>query len=147
MNFLFCVPKEENEIEEDDERRRIIFEDPDEYKKLAKGQHPKFLVFACSDSRVCPSHVLNFKPGQAFMVRNIANMAKVKSEWGDKSFEQHCQYCEKESVDSSLVNLLSDPYARAAVAERDLKLVGGYYNFVHGTFGFGRLMLILILCV
>ncbi|WKA08673.1 hypothetical protein VitviT2T_026372 [Vitis vinifera] len=61
--------------------------------------------------------------------------AKVKSEWGDKSFEQHCQYCEKESGNSSLVNLLSDPYARAAVAERDLKLVGGYYNFVHGTFG------------
>ena len=37
-------------------------------------------------------------------------------------------------MDSSLVNLLSYPYVRAAVAERDLKLVGGYYNFVHGTF-------------
>lgn len=34
----------------------------------------QFLVFACSDSRVCPSHVLNFQPGDAFMVRNIANM-------------------------------------------------------------------------
>ncbi|KAE8686581.1 Carbonic anhydrase [Hibiscus syriacus] len=33
-----------------------------------------FLVFACSDSRVCPSHVLDFQPGEAFMVRNIANM-------------------------------------------------------------------------
>ncbi|WCJ31168.1 Carbonic anhydrase [Euphorbia peplus] len=41
---------------------------------LAKGQSPKFLVFACSDSRVCPSHILNFQPGEAFMVRNIANM-------------------------------------------------------------------------
>ncbi|KAL6006977.1 hypothetical protein ACLOJK_032473 [Asimina triloba] len=33
-----------------------------------------FMVFACSDSRVCPSHVLDFQPGEAFMVRNIANM-------------------------------------------------------------------------
>lgn len=34
----------------------------------------QFLVFACSDSRVCPSHILNFQPGEAFSVRNIANM-------------------------------------------------------------------------
>lgn len=47
---------------------------PDLYGKLATGQSPKFMVFACSDSRVCPSHVLNFQPGEAFMVRNIANM-------------------------------------------------------------------------
>ncbi|CAH9087841.1 unnamed protein product [Cuscuta epithymum] len=44
------------------------------FGQLAKGQCPKFMVFACSDSRVCPSHVLNFQPGEAFMVRNIANM-------------------------------------------------------------------------
>ncbi|KAB1200774.1 Carbonic anhydrase, chloroplastic [Morella rubra] len=47
---------------------------PELYGALAKGQSPKFLVFACSDSRVCPSHILNFQPGEAFMVRNIANM-------------------------------------------------------------------------
>ncbi|CAL9240161.1 unnamed protein product [Arabidopsis halleri] len=44
------------------------------FNDLAKGQSPKFLVFACSDSRVCPSHILNFGPGEAFVVRNIANM-------------------------------------------------------------------------
>ncbi|XP_065873799.1 carbonic anhydrase 2 isoform X2 [Euphorbia lathyris] len=48
--------------------------DPTLFDTLAKGQSPKFLVFACSDSRVCPSHILNFQPGEAFMVRNIANM-------------------------------------------------------------------------
>nr|GMC93517.1 carbonic anhydrase, chloroplastic-like [Ipomoea batatas]GMC95252.1 carbonic anhydrase, chloroplastic-like [Ipomoea batatas] len=32
------------------------------------------MVFACADSRVCPSHVLDFQPGEAFVVRNIANM-------------------------------------------------------------------------
>ncbi|KAK1413792.1 hypothetical protein QVD17_35575 [Tagetes erecta] len=47
---------------------------PTLYGELAKGQSPKFLVFACSDSRVCPSHILDFQPGEAFVVRNIANM-------------------------------------------------------------------------
>ncbi|CAN0924005.1 Carbonic anhydrase, chloroplastic [Linum grandiflorum] len=47
---------------------------PDLYEPLKKGQWPKFMVFACSDSRVCPSHILDFKPGEAFVVRNIANM-------------------------------------------------------------------------
>lgn len=32
------------------------------------------MVFACSDSRVCPSHVLHFQPGEAFVVRNVANL-------------------------------------------------------------------------
>ncbi|CAA0814134.1 Beta carbonic anhydrase 1- chloroplastic [Striga hermonthica] len=66
-----------------DERIRAGFEhfkkenygkNPDLYGELARGQSPKFMVFACSDSRVCPSHVLNFQPGEAFMVRNIASM-------------------------------------------------------------------------
>lgn len=47
---------------------------PELYGELATGQKPKFMVFACSDSRVCPSHILNFQPGEAFMIRNIANM-------------------------------------------------------------------------
>jgi carbonic anhydrase len=47
---------------------------PGLFTELAKGQSPKFMVFACSDSRVCPSHLLDFQPGEAFVVRNIANM-------------------------------------------------------------------------
>ncbi|KAK4844627.1 hypothetical protein QYF36_022438 [Acer negundo] len=49
-------------------------ESPELYNQLAQAQHPKFLVFACSDSRVCPSHVLDFQAGEAFIVRNIGNM-------------------------------------------------------------------------
>ncbi|XP_059658626.1 carbonic anhydrase 2-like [Cornus florida] len=48
--------------------------DPKYYSQLAEAQDPKFLVFACSDSRVCPSHILNFWPGEAFMSRSIANL-------------------------------------------------------------------------
>ncbi|URD98536.1 carbonic anhydrase [Musa troglodytarum] len=44
------------------------------FTQLADGQSPKFMVFACADSRVCPSVVLDFQPGEAFTVRNIANM-------------------------------------------------------------------------
>uniref|UniRef100_A0A1J3EUW9 Carbonic anhydrase n=1 Tax=Noccaea caerulescens TaxID=107243 RepID=A0A1J3EUW9_NOCCA len=44
------------------------------YKSLADAQAPKFLVIACADSRVCPSAVLGFQPGEAFTVRNIANL-------------------------------------------------------------------------
>ncbi|KAF8098358.1 hypothetical protein N665_0268s0027 [Sinapis alba] len=44
------------------------------FKKLADAQSPKFLVIACADSRVCPSAVLGFQPGEAFTVRNIANL-------------------------------------------------------------------------
>ncbi|KAL4334986.1 hypothetical protein GQ457_07G001890 [Hibiscus cannabinus] len=44
------------------------------YAELAKGQSPKYMIVACSDSRVCPSHVLDIQPGEAFVVRNVANM-------------------------------------------------------------------------
>ncbi|RRT83537.1 hypothetical protein B296_00007659 [Ensete ventricosum] len=48
------------------------------YQNLAKQQSPKFLVqfmvIACADSRVCPSNILGFQPGEAFTVRNIANL-------------------------------------------------------------------------
>ncbi|XP_004301851.1 PREDICTED: carbonic anhydrase 2-like [Fragaria vesca subsp. vesca] len=48
--------------------------DVDFYGKLATAQSPKFMLAACSDSRVCPSHILNFQPGEVFVVRNIANI-------------------------------------------------------------------------
>ena len=36
----------------------------------------QFRVFACSDSHVCPSHVLDYQPGEAFVVRKVANMVR-----------------------------------------------------------------------
>ncbi|KAG0465675.1 hypothetical protein HPP92_019839 [Vanilla planifolia] len=55
-------------------KKEVYEKKPDEFSKLAEGQSPKFLVFACSDSRVCPSVLFNFQPGEAFTIRNIANM-------------------------------------------------------------------------
>lgn len=47
---------------------------PEIFEPLKATQTPKYMVFACADSRVCPSHVLKFQPGEAFTIRNIANM-------------------------------------------------------------------------
>ncbi|OWM63640.1 beta carbonic anhydrase 5, chloroplastic isoform X2 [Punica granatum] len=55
-------------------KRNNYLENLEEYEKLAKGQAPKFMVIACADSRVCPSVILGFQPGEAFMVRNVANL-------------------------------------------------------------------------
>ncbi|KAG9130609.1 hypothetical protein Leryth_011856 [Lithospermum erythrorhizon] len=44
------------------------------YENLADIQAPKFMVIACADSRVCPSNILGFQPGEAFVVRNVANL-------------------------------------------------------------------------
>ncbi|XP_044485301.1 carbonic anhydrase 2-like [Mangifera indica] len=174
---------------------------PELFQELAEGQHPKFLVFACSDSRVSPSHVLDFQPGEAFMVRNIANLVppfdqlrytgvgaaieyavsslqvenilvighsrcggierlmsfpengsapfdfiddwmkialpaklKIKAEHSCLSSEEQNALCEREAVNLSLVNLLSYPYVRKAVADQTLVLRGGYYDFVEGSF-------------
>ncbi|XAR72633.1 Carbonate dehydratase [Bertholletia excelsa] len=175
--------------------------DPDYFSELAKEQKPRFLVFACSDSRVCPSRVLDFRPGVAFMGRSIANLvpgfnqlrysgtgaiieyavatlgvevilvtghsrcggikalidlpengavstdfvhdwikiglpakAKVMRENPNKAPDELYPILEREAVNLSLMNLLTYPYVRDKVAEKKLKLMGGYYDFVEGRF-------------
>jgi carbonic anhydrase len=45
------------------------------YDALAnKGQSPKIMVIACSDSRVDPTRVFDTEPGQMFVLRNVANL-------------------------------------------------------------------------
>ncbi|GFP86801.1 beta carbonic anhydrase 5 chloroplastic [Phtheirospermum japonicum] len=44
------------------------------YQRLSEIQTPKFMVIACADSRVCPSTILGFQPGDAFVIRNVANL-------------------------------------------------------------------------
>jgi carbonic anhydrase len=45
------------------------------WSELAEGQNPRVMVIACSDSRVDPSLIFDAKPGEIFVVRNVANLA------------------------------------------------------------------------
>ncbi|ONM22366.1 carbonic anhydrase4 [Zea mays] len=191
-----------------DFKQRNYVENFSNYQNLAEQQTPKFMVIACADSRVCPTAVLGFQPGEAFTVRNVANLvppyehegsetsaaldnikaflrlahlpsfAQVENvlvvghsrcggiqalmsmkddstsgsfikNWvsigksarlstraaaGNLSFDMQCKHCEKESINSSLLNLLTYPWIEKRVNEGTLNLHGGYYNFVDCTF-------------
>ncbi|CAL5189497.1 unnamed protein product [Lathyrus oleraceus] len=169
------------------------------FQSLAKAQYPKFMVIACADSRVCPSNILGFQPGEVFMIRNIANLVptmkngpsecnaalefavttlqvenilvighsscagiealmnmqqdreprnfthnwvanakvaklKTKSATSHLSFDQQCRFCEKESINQSLLNLLSYPWIEDRVRKELVSIHGGYYDFSNCSF-------------
>ncbi|KAL6957914.1 carbonic anhydrase [Sarracenia purpurea var. burkii] len=180
-------------------KKNKFLEDLECFQNLANGQAPKFMVIACADSRVCPSTILGFQPGEAFMVRNVANLvppvengptetnaalefavnalevenilvighsccggiralmsmeheehsssfirswvvvgknarSSTKAVASNLSFDQQCRHCEKESINRSMVNLLTYPWIQERVAKEVLSIHGGYYNFVDCTF-------------
>lgn len=49
-------------------KNRRLFDD------LKRGQNPRFMVIACSDSRTDPAILFDAAPGDLFVVRNVANL-------------------------------------------------------------------------
>jgi carbonic anhydrase len=49
-------------------------EQRERWQELSKGQSPKVMVIACSDSRVDPMQIFDVAPGEIFVVRNVANL-------------------------------------------------------------------------
>ncbi|XVE49486.1 hypothetical protein DITRI_Ditri01bG0086100 [Diplodiscus trichospermus] len=182
-------------------KKHKYMENLEHFQALSKSQAPKFMVIACADSRVCPSNILGFQPGDAFMVRNVANLVpayesgpsetnaalefavnsleveniliighsccggiralmsmqdevdsgsssfirnwvivgknakqSTKAAASNLSFDQQCTHCEKESINCSLLNLLTYPWIEERVKKGVLSLHGGYYDFVDCTF-------------
>ena len=47
----------------------------DRYRELSeRGQTPEIMVIGCCDSRVSPEVIFDAKPGELFVVRNVANL-------------------------------------------------------------------------
>jgi carbonic anhydrase len=44
------------------------------WDELSRGQSPKVMVIACSDSRVDPMQIFDTAPGEIFAIRNVANL-------------------------------------------------------------------------
>ncbi len=53
--------------------KSVRLQDPDFFSELAEEQKPDILWIGCSDSRVPAEIVVNAKPGEMFIHRNIAN--------------------------------------------------------------------------
>jgi carbonic anhydrase len=52
-----------------------LHREQDRYRELAEtGQSPEVMVIGCSDSRVSPEVIFDARPGELFVVRNVANI-------------------------------------------------------------------------
>ncbi len=54
--------------------RRIASVDPAVFQSLSEQQAPKYLWIGCSDSRVPANEIVDLRPGELFVHRNVANV-------------------------------------------------------------------------
>ena len=59
-------------------------EEQHRFRELAdSGQQPRVMIIGCCDSRVSPEVIFNARPGEIFVVRNVANLAPPYAPDGD----------------------------------------------------------------
>jgi carbonic anhydrase len=62
--------------------------DPDFFHRLTAQQTPAYLWIGCSDSRVPATEIVDLDPGEVFVHRNVANLARP----GDVNYQSVLQY-------------------------------------------------------
>ncbi|KAG6543347.1 hypothetical protein Mapa_015261 [Marchantia paleacea] len=72
--------------------KKRTYSNPELTNQLKTGQWPKFMVVACADSRVCPTTILGLQPGDAFMIRNVANLIPPFEKAGNPSVGSAVEY-------------------------------------------------------
>src|ERR1700704_6334303 len=56
-------------------KHRHYLPNAEQYEELAKyGQDPEAMIISCSDSRVDPETIFGARPGELYVVRNVANL-------------------------------------------------------------------------
>ncbi|MGD9671431.1 MAG: carbonic anhydrase [Hyphomicrobiaceae bacterium] len=53
-------------------RNQRYAEEAERYRKLGEGQSPRTMIIGCADSRVDPATIFSARPGELFVVRNVA---------------------------------------------------------------------------
>lgn len=56
-------------------RERDWARERERWAELAEGQSPQVMILACADSRSDPAQIFDARPGEMFVVRNIAALA------------------------------------------------------------------------
>lgn len=122
--------------------RRFYFDaENDYYTSLNKGQHPKAIVIACSDSRADPALLMGCDPGDIFVVRNVANwvsmaapaLERMRDDVRDESPAERQRHCEEAAILVSIDNLLSYPWIQERVAAHELSLHAWYFDMSQGS--------------
>jgi len=73
-------------------KKQVYLKNTDLTNKLKTGQWPKVMIIACADSRVCPTNIFNLSPGDAFVIRNVANICPAYEKEGNPSLGCAVEY-------------------------------------------------------
>ncbi|ORY85792.1 carbonic anhydrase, partial [Neocallimastix californiae] len=104
---------------------------PNFYKDLAKGQHPKVLFIGCSDSRI-PVSVTGLDAGEVFVHRNIANVI-LKNDINSGSVIQYAV----EHLKVEYIIVCGHTHCggvAASLEHEDLGFMGGWINNIKNVY-------------
>ncbi len=66
-------------------KQKYFLKEREYFESLERAQNPKTMVVACCDSRVDPALLLHCKPGDLFVIRNVAALVPPSSMAGTPS--------------------------------------------------------------